>query len=64
MPEKQLQETKDAANAAADDPGANDHFDKILDSLQADATDTMDRAVANTQNSLASDVQSGRCSTV
>ena len=53
MPEKQLQETKDAANAAADDPGANDHFDKILDSLQADATNRMDRAVANTQNSLA-----------
>ena len=53
MPEKQLQETKDAANAAADDPGANDHFDKILDSLQADAANRMDRAVANTQNSLA-----------
>lgn len=53
MPEKQFQETKEAANAAADDPGANDHFDKILDSLHADASRRMHDAVANTQQALA-----------
>lgn len=53
MPDKQFQETKEATKAAADDPGANDHFDKILDNLQADATEHMDKAVSIMREALA-----------
>ena len=60
MPDKQFQETKDAADAAADDPGANDHFDKILDSLQTNASDKMNKAVSNAHEALAKQTVAGK----
>ena len=53
MPDKQLQGTKEAANAGADDPAPNDHYDKILDKLEQDSHNRMDKAVSNTQEALA-----------
>lgn len=34
MPDKQLKGKQEAAEAGADDPAANDHYDKVLEQLE------------------------------
>ena len=52
MPDKQLENTKKAADAAGDEPAANDHYDKILEQLQHDSEDRMGKAVSVAQDAL------------
>ena len=52
MPDKQLENTKKAAEAAEDEPAANDHYDKILEQLQHDSEDRMGKAVSVAQEAL------------
>ena len=53
MPEKQLKGKQEAAEAGADDPAPNDHYDKVLEQLEKDSRDRMDKAVSNAREAMA-----------
>ena len=59
MPDKQLKGKQEAAEAGADDPAANDHYDKVLEQLEKDSRDRMEKAVSNTQEAIAKMVVRG-----
>lgn len=52
MTGKQLKSKEEAAEAGADDPGANDHYDRVADTLKIDAVEDMGKALSNVQAAL------------
>ena len=54
MPTEQLKEKEGAAEAGAEDPGANDHYDKVADKLGKDCVERMGKALFTVQEALAS----------
>ena len=53
MSDSQLQQKQEAAEAGADDPGSNDHYDKVLDTVEKASSSKMNQILSNAQDALA-----------
>lgn len=61
MAGKQLKEKEEAAEAGEGDPGANDHYDKVADTLGKDAVGRMGKALSTVQEALSNMTVRGIC---